>query len=306
MTKDMRGELSVTKTPEIGWRGALEFLFANESIDRQSTEIARVLKGFREGSACSQGLFEARRNGQLVGVVRGEMLPGNVGFVWGPRLIHDEPSATAEELLDALESFFRDRNANLIQVLKPVNDEFDSNCLIDAGFTRESDLLYLVSSRDTFPSELQNFSGQFVEYTDSDCDQLCEVLEATYQNTLDYPVLNFRRPTMEVISGYQATGIFDARNWQFVRDHGENVGCVLVNQHAAAGLCELIYMGLVPRARGRGLGHGMVRQAQWVAKRASAEQLVLGVDSNNLPATSLYVRAGFVEFERRRVFLKFL
>jgi ribosomal protein S18 acetylase RimI-like enzyme len=74
--------------------------------------------------------------------------------------------------------------------------------------------------------------------------------------------------------------------------------------HAAAGNWELVYMGVTPEARGRGLGANIVHFALNVAARGGAQRVVLAVDAANQPAVEMYRRAGFLEWERRTVFAR--
>jgi ribosomal-protein-alanine N-acetyltransferase len=63
-------------------------------------------------------------------------------------------------------------------------------------------------------------------------------------------------------------------------------------------------MGVVPEARGRGLGRRIVDFALAQAARAGTERLVLAVDAANGPALGVYRGAGFVEWERRTVYAR--
>ena len=69
---------------------------------------------------------------------------------------------------------------------------------------------------------------------------------------------------------------------------------------------ELVYMGLVPDARGNGWGRAMVRHAQWLARRRDRSQLVLAVDQKNLPALAMYEAASFVGWDNRSVWMRSL
>jgi ribosomal protein S18 acetylase RimI-like enzyme len=69
---------------------------------------------------------------------------------------------------------------------------------------------------------------------------------------------------------------------------------------------ELVYMGLVPSARGNGWGREVVRHAQWLTRQAGRPRLVLAVDAANHPAVAMYTCAGFRAWGRRRVYLKAL
>jgi mycothiol synthase len=88
------------------------------------------------------------------------------------------------------------------------------------------------------------------------------------------------------------------------RHDGADLGCLLLADHPDQRIWELVYMGIVPEARGRGLGLALARQAQWRARQAGAERLVLAVDAANEPALRGYAAAGFITWDRRSVFLK--
>jgi hypothetical protein len=85
--------------------------------------------------------------------------------------------------------------------------------------------------------------------------------------------------------------------------------------------CELVYMGIVPEARGFAHGVEIVRFAQWITgklhqrendfKQKSAQnakhtamRMVLAVDAANSPAIATYASAGFQTWDRRGVFLR--
>jgi mycothiol synthase len=66
---------------------------------------------------------------------------------------------------------------------------------------------------------------------------------------------------------------------------------------------ELVYLGVVPEARGRGWGRALARQALGAARAGGARELTVCVDARNEPAGRLYDEMGFVEYDRREVFL---
>jgi mycothiol synthase len=55
----------------------------------------------------------------------------------------------------------------------------------------------------------------------------------------------------------------------------------------------LVYIGLAPQVRGRGLGTILVQQALSTAAEDNRRRLTLAVDSSNQPALRLYFRHGF-------------
>jgi ribosomal-protein-alanine N-acetyltransferase len=68
---------------------------------------------------------------------------------------------------------------------------------------------------------------------------------------------------------------------------------LLLARTAAHGTAELVYLGLVPAARGRGLGDIVMRQALHIVGASGvANTLALAVDAGNAPALRLYHRHG--------------
>jgi ribosomal protein S18 acetylase RimI-like enzyme len=65
---------------------------------------------------------------------------------------------------------------------------------------------------------------------------------------------------------------------------------------------EVVYLGLTPAARGRGLGRQAIAHALELA-RPHTSRLELAVDIRNHPATRLYDATGFVIVDRRSVHL---
>ena len=82
------------------------------------------------------------------------------------------------------------------------------------------------------------------------------------------------------------------------------IGCLLLADHPQDNQFELVYMGIVPQARGQRFGADVTRQALWLTGAAGRRQLVLGVDAENEPALQIYEQLGFTEWDRRRVLLK--
>jgi ribosomal protein S18 acetylase RimI-like enzyme len=131
--------------------------------------------------------------------------------------------------------------------------------------------------------------------------RLAELIERTYEGTQDCPVLNGVRTTDDVVAGYRAVGEFRPENWLIASDRERDVACLLLADHPAFDQLELVYLGVIPQARGSGLGYVLTRHAQWMARQAGRGKLVLAVDADNAPALRLYAQAGFQSWDRRSV-----
>ena len=141
---------------------------------------------------------------------------------------------------------------------------------------------------------------QFLTYRPEWHQRLAEVVKASYQDTLDLPLLNGVRDVQDVLIGYQAQGTFDPARWLIAQHDGVDVGCLLLADHPTEDAWELVYMGLIPSARGHGWGRQLIQHAQHLTQQAGRRRLFLGVDRLNLPALHLYQQTGFRLFSATR------
>jgi ribosomal protein S18 acetylase RimI-like enzyme len=114
----------------------------------------------------------------------------------------------------------------------------------------------------------------------------------SYQGSRDCPELNGRRDIEDVIAGHRAVGLFDASLWFVLEQAGQVQGVLLLNPTCDGVGVELVYLGLAPAARGRGLGDVLMRLALSRAGLRQFSHLSLAVDSQNTPALGLYYRHG--------------
>jgi len=126
----------------------------------------------------------------------------------------------------------------------------------------------------------------------------------TYEESQDCPQLNGVRNSIDVLEGYREQGVFAPERWFFVQREDHDVGALILTDHPEGGNWELVYMGLVPEARGNGLGRQILDFAMWQAGLGGAERLVLAVDEANQYAREMYERAGFVAWDYRTVYAR--
>ena len=132
-------------------------------------------------------------------------------------------------------------------------------------------------------------------------------LLATYAGSLDMPELEGVRGLDDILEGHRAAGLFVPERWQMGRIPGESdaAAVLLMAEMSGCAAWEVIYLGLTPPARGRGLGRAVLRHALDLA-RAYTPRLELAVDLRNAPAVRLYRTAGFTLRDRRTVHLAIL
>jgi GNAT superfamily N-acetyltransferase len=261
-------------------------------------------------------LWEAVRGDERVGAVFARFQSGSVAWLWPPRLVADEPESTAHALLERLLADLESLSASMAQVVLPLAPEQntpelqasmlrDTTRLQSVGFEHCANLDFLICFESHFPNQKPATAMDFLPWSRELDARLRSVIERSYQGTLDCPTLNGRSDLDEVIREYRATGVFDPARWLLVRHSDEDVGCLLLTHHPETAQWELMYMGLVPTARGHGRGWQMVRHAQWLAHEAGIARMVLAVDRANAPAQAMYASAGFTAWASRSVWLKF-
>jgi ribosomal protein S18 acetylase RimI-like enzyme len=131
--------------------------------------------------------------------------------------------------------------------------------------------------------------------------RLTATLLETYEGTLDCPELNGTRTSAELVPETAQAG---EHYLAYDPTRPDNpVGVVSLAVGAEPGAVDLSYVGVVPSARGRGYGSALVAFAIAEAARHRAGAVIVSVDARNGPALRLYRRHGFVETERRGVWL---
>lgn len=128
---------------------------------------------------------------------------------------------------------------------------------------------------------------------------LADLLEQTYIDTLDCPGLAGLRSTRDVLDGHRRGGRFDPALWTLLRIDGALAGALLLNETPHLQTMELVYLGLVPSARGRGLGRLLIDRAIAIAAERRVRSMMLAMDEENMPAQRLYRAAGFRRLARR-------
>ncbi len=286
---------------------AFQWVFCDLDQADRTQFVARLPGGRAGGPVSCDGLFKARQGAEVVGAVWAQAMPGGVAIIWPPGVATDQPPATRLALIAAAVDFIEQQHVTMVLVLIDPTDEVQTDPLKLAGFSHLADLLYLMSLDADFPTSIPSSQMRFrpiaeMPITEISDEYLQQLIEQTYTGTQDCPQLCGTRNLDDVLEGYRATGEYDPRRWWIVSEGDQDVGCLLMADHPEAEQWELVYMGLVPAARGGGRGLQVVQYAQWQARLAGSPRLVLAVDAENAPALAMYAAAGFYSWEKKRVF----
>lgn len=225
--------------------------------------------------------------------------PGKTGALYASPA--DAPGVDAEALgrvVAAAASAAIAGGLSMVQALLPPDRVADADALKRGGFIELAELIYMRKSLAADPSPVEG-RFEWMHHGQYDDAQLARVIEATYRQSLDCPALEGLRRLDDVIVGHRACGRFSPETWWIARVEGSPAGCILVNELPGAPGADVVYMGVVPEFRGRGVGRSMLRHSATQCRKRGCSWLSLAVDSRNEPALRLYLGEGFAQTDRR-------
>ncbi len=200
-------------------------------------------------------------------------------------------ASLASELGDQL----RRDGIRQIQAIVDDHDEPTQHLLTLGGFrrvTRVQQLWLDVQHRPRLRAHVEDISWQPARELAPEA--LSGLIDETFVETLDCPLINGLRSPEEVLTGFLNGQDYQSavHHWWILRDADHVAGCMLLCQHSPE-LVELAYMGLRVEARGKGLGSVLIEKSLEVADKLAARMMIVGVDEQNWPALQAYQRHDF-------------
>ncbi len=276
---------------------ALRLVFAETGANDPAERTEETLTAARRGEFSLAGLLLAEQNGRPAGAGLFAEQPGRVAFVWPPGVAPGVPAETEiqEAILAAIRGRLKDRGVALGQAIFEPDDLEHRRMFAQNGFPHLTDLHYMLCPVDAAVPEraTQTFETETFDPA-ANFQRFAQVLKRTYIDTLDCPEIDGLRTAADALAAHQATGQFDPERWRLIRQRGRDAGLLLVNLHPERDLLEIVYLGVVPEARGRGLGKAIVHSAVAEARR-ERRPIVLAVDTRNHVAERIYRRWGFLD-----------
>ena len=244
---------------------------------------------------------------RIIGVILTQPLSPKSAAVWVPEV---RPSwrrrATAAALVHAALADLKSRGFRLAQaVLDESVPTQGGHDLARGGLPRVTDLVYMERATRP-PIDEHSKQWEWVPFRDATEADFRAAMQATYRESLDMPELGGTRSLDDIIADHRASFRFEPERWRLGRIPGEpeSAAVVLLAEVNAQERksWEVVYLGLTPSARGRGLGRAAIAHALELAG-AHADRLELAVDVRNRPALRLYESSGFTVVDRRVVHL---
>jgi ribosomal protein S18 acetylase RimI-like enzyme len=274
---------------------AMRLILATERGLAGDAEVLDFLSFCLERKIDTNGTWIAIHNGRIVWSMMPSISPGKTMLIFTPLVSFTQtPPAAIGELADALCEHHAHRGVHLCQMLIDPASRNIINLYREAGFTELAELVYLQKAIRKNRTDLPVFPGSFSlkEYSSQTHDEFARAIQGSYLQSMDCPALNGVREIDDVIVGHQATGEFDPKLWWVLTENDQPRAVLLLSRVTNGSALELVYLGLAPEARGRGIGDLLMQQAIASTARDGRENLSLAVDSRNQPALRLYFRHG--------------
>ncbi len=228
----------------------------------------------------------------------------------------DDPEA--DELGSVIDAACKSvESGGLAQALINPGEHLAHRAFVAGGFHELAVLKYLRKRLTPQPSEDADgappidwgkMGVELLPMTSATDSQLAEALTASYEGTLDCPGLSELRPIEDVIASHKATGRFDPEWWWIILDTATRsaVGALLLTPCPDQGTLELVYIGIAPECRGRGIARALLELGEQTMRKRGEKTFACAVDACNTPALKLYDALGFNCFARRTALVRVL
>ncbi|MGA2232205.1 MAG: GNAT family N-acetyltransferase [Tepidisphaeraceae bacterium] len=280
-------------------------------------EVAEFLRIAGSRHLDLSGLWIAEEGGKLLWAILPVATPGKTLLLLSPNYLADasqlEPALRLTEVVCG-----QFPGIDLAQVLVEPTAMGPCSLYPQLGFMEIAELIYLhapVRRQRPAPPLPAGFS--FAYYSEENRGLFITAIRESYQQSLDCPALNGLREIDDVLIGHQAAGglggigDFDPSLWRVLLHQPagsmappQPCGVLLLCRTDHNEGMELVYIGLSPHVRRRGLGSLLVQYTLATAAAHNRHRVTLAVDSRNSPALHVYFRHGFQKIAAKVAFIR--
>ena len=300
----MSDMVEIEPVPRADWSRALDLLAPEGRAGARKVALWAMLSG----PQAKQCRFWWARDGRSPRAAAISLRnPGRTAVIYHCPPAAGDPTALSK-LLEALTEVVLADDAAFAQVLLPPRARAAADAFVQAGYRHLARLIYLRRDlSDVAQAVPAPPAGELSWPTLAEFDeqQLGQVIADTYVDSHDCPALLGLRPMVDVIAGHKSSGIFRPQWWWMPTLDGECAGCVLVNEaFDVEATAEVVYLGVRPAWRRRGIARAMIRHAIVVAASEGMKALHLAVDAANTVAAKLYRQQGFREIQQKDAYIR--
>lgn len=284
-------------------RRGLACLFGGPETSRYAHRDAAVKQHLLDFEAYAVGAgidssrqIVAMKDNQIAGMCLWVPSPGRTGMLFSPnaRQFPDvlEPVALCVKQAVKDAACY---GLTMVQMLLEPADAPGIQLATSAGLWQLAKLHYMERRTPRFRGTVELPPGYQLEtYSDALHVDFVQAIEMSYEGAKDCPALTGLRRIEDVIAGHKAVGVFDPLLWYLVRGEKKSIaGCLLLAYVKQRDALDLVYLGLAPSARGKGVARALMQLVLHMAVERHVSVLTLAVDAQNQPASHLYKRFGY-------------
>jgi len=283
---------------------AVRFLLSGARRDSLAREYGHSFEQMLAARRVRPDIWCARKGAAVRAAAMVLPNPGRTGFLfYSPLQSPGVRAAAAAPVVRAACKQGLENGLCFVQALLGEEGGPDAHVLTEAGLRRLAELIYMrLETRKRRPPSSSG-SLAFVTAEEFREEQLRRVIAATYEGSRDCPLLCGLRPPEDVIAGHRGAGVYRPGWWWIALRDGQPAGCLLLNESADHTEAEVVYTGVIPAHRGKGVCAAMLRRAALAAAEKGLAHVTLAVDSANEPARRVYDAEGFVATDRRTAYV---
>lgn len=275
---------------------ALSLLLTGQATG-QDAAVQQFRSFARQNDLAIDGLWLAWRGDEPIASTLIVPSAGRTGMLFLSPVRGREYVNTSGELAHAA-CLAQDRTrVRLVQALLDPGQKLEAAALDEARFTDLATLVYMQRRTGDLPFEPLVLGERYTveKWSEQARPRFAAAILGSYEQTHDCPGLLGLRHIDDIIAGHQATGRFDGDLWYAIHCEDQPVGVMLLNRVTQRQAVELVYLGLCPAFRGKGLARKLMRHALGLATADDAAHMILAVDQANKPAMTLYRSMQFAE-----------
>jgi len=294
-------------------RGSGDYLRALHDVLEVPFDPGRPIDGRVDDllAAAAEGVqrldlfFGAFHGGRLLAPVLAIESNGDAALVLAPSHQVDARVRAGTELaLARIRQAAFARGTDMLQAVLPPEAEELQAVFRAVGFRCLTTLIYLacrIEDLPTIASCRQDLT--WVSYRPEIEGLFVEALEQSYVDTLDCPELVGLRSTEDTLKGHRSRRGFDPQHWWVALNGSKPVGVVLLGAIGLEPGLEIVYLGVSPDSRGKGVVDALMLRTAEVARSVGAKYVTLAVDERNAPARKMYARWNYRGTLRRRAWV---
>ena len=307
---NMERHHSHTITVRSAQRHELAHLYSTDPNGHSNADRHRPDQKFIEaalqGGVRPEELLLAWEEGEVVGMGLIRVTTGRLAAVWPPSVMRSSrPDQVARVLAEAYLQRLQHWGIQVAQLLLSPWDRKQAEPLLKIGFRWITELDHF--SRSLVPgvscSTERDRNCLRLVLSDEKDPRFSSLLGQTYVGSRDCPELNEWRSLSDVLDDYATMATGGLSRWWLLVADDQPVGVALFISVPESTTAELVYFGLIPEARGKGLATAALRAIIDWATKEKFSAILLAVDRRNDPARTLYLREDFQFLDRDDVYL---